>query len=108
MTQLSKIFNNIKTIRLLGGEPLLHPDLSSFVKSARRSFPSTKIDITTNGTLLKKPDQTFWDTCRETNTAIALTAYPPTRNTVSHLAKLAKKTMSNLRLHLLYGMFLQI
>lgn len=91
MTQLSKIFNNIKTIRLMGGEPLLHPDLSSFIKSARRSFPSTNIDIITNGTLLKKADQTFWDTCRETNTAIALTVYPPTRNTVSHLVKLANK-----------------
>ncbi|MBN1929930.1 MAG: radical SAM protein [Chlorobiaceae bacterium] len=91
MTQLSKIFNNIKTIRLMGGEPLLHPNLSSFIKSARRSFPSAKIDIITNGTLLKKADRTFWDTCRETNTTIALTVYPPTRNTVSHLVELANK-----------------
>jgi organic radical activating enzyme len=91
MVRLSKIFKNIDRIRLLGGEPLLHPDLNSFIKSARRSFPSAVLNIVTNGLLLEKADKSFWDTCRETNLTIDLTVYPPLRKKVSHLVELAKK-----------------
>lgn len=97
ITQLSKIFNNIKTIRLLGGEPLLHPDLNSFIKSARCAFPSTNLIVVTNGILLERADQSLWDTCRETNTKISLTVYPPMRKKVSRLVELAN--MNNVQLY---------
>ena len=46
---------NIGRIWLIGGEPLLHPDIVAFLYSARKFFPDTHITLDTNGTLLLKP-----------------------------------------------------
>jgi hypothetical protein len=77
MTRLSQIFDNIHTIRLLGGEPLLHPDPTSFIIISRTSFPKSRIRFVTNGILLPKAPTSFWEACRKTNTTIDLTLYPP-------------------------------
>ena len=44
----------IDVIRLMGGEPLLHPQLVSFVEITRKLFPNSQIQVVTNGILLKK------------------------------------------------------
>lgn len=40
-----------KTIRLMGGEPLLNPDFMEYLRIARRYFPESNICLVTNGTL---------------------------------------------------------
>jgi molybdenum cofactor biosynthesis enzyme MoaA len=47
-------------ILLMGGEPLLHPELERFFPAARTAFPSAKIKIVTNGILLSKKEDSFW------------------------------------------------
>ena len=37
----------------MGGEPLLHPNVSSFLIVARKLFPQSEIQLVTNGILLK-------------------------------------------------------
>lgn len=50
---LSNLTNhNIQTIRLMGGEPLLHPHLIDFCKTARALFPRSEIVLVSNGILL--------------------------------------------------------
>jgi molybdenum cofactor biosynthesis enzyme MoaA len=49
----------ISYLRLLGGEPLLHPDITKFIKYAKRYFPETLIGIGTNGILLPKMKNKF-------------------------------------------------
>ena len=44
----------IKRIRILGGEPLLHPELGYMLKCVRCLFPDSDINVLTNATLLKK------------------------------------------------------
>lgn len=44
----------IKRIRILGGEPLLHPELGYMLKCIRCLFPDSDINVLTNGTLLKQ------------------------------------------------------
>lgn len=39
-------------IRLLGGEPLLHPDLDKYILATKELFPRAKRTVTTNGILL--------------------------------------------------------
>jgi sulfatase maturation enzyme AslB (radical SAM superfamily) len=41
-------------IRLLGGEPLLHPDLAEIVSAAHRYWSQSLIEIVTNGFLLPR------------------------------------------------------
>lgn len=66
----------IKEIQLLGGEPLLHPDIISFLEIARKYFPTNTINIISNGILLKKKGEDFWESCRRNNIHIIVTKYP--------------------------------
>ena len=43
-----------KTIRIIGGEPLLHPELIVIMKETKEYWPDSRIDLVTNGLLLPK------------------------------------------------------
>lgn len=66
----------IKQLRLLGGEPLLHPRVNDFLTVARKYLPNTNISIVSNGILLTKMDESFWKTCRDNKIKIDLSQYP--------------------------------
>lgn len=77
--RLREIFGSrVEQIQLLGGEPLLHPELEHFCAAAREIFPedSTRIRIVTNGTLLRKQPDSLWETCREQRIEFNVTRYP--------------------------------
>ena len=67
---------NVDEIHILGGEPLLHPDLSAILVTAREVFPSSIISLVTNGILLLKQDETFWNVCKDSKITIEVTKYP--------------------------------
>ena len=50
LEELKKL--NIHMIRLMGGEPLLHPNWRGFVGATRYYFPESEIVLVTNGLLL--------------------------------------------------------
>ena len=68
--------DNVGLITLLGGEPLLHPDVTVFLCISRKLFPSAQIDLLTNGILLKGMPSSFWETCVENNIHLCCTKYP--------------------------------
>jgi len=68
--------NRIREIQLLGGEPLLHPQVKEFMNIARRYFPQTPINLVSNGLLLPKQGEDFWECCRLNNVHIIVTKYP--------------------------------
>jgi len=74
MSKISK--GQVKEIQLLGGEPLLHPQINSFMRIVREHFPTNTINIISNGTLLKKKKEDFWESCRQYNINIVVTKYP--------------------------------
>ena len=74
--QLAKIFDFIKRIHILGGEPLLHPDLIDFFKPVRKYFPYSKICLITNGTLLEKQTNEFWEALKRFDITLSMTYYP--------------------------------
>ena len=77
--RLSELFGDkVEQIHLLGGEPLLNPDLIWILKETRKIFPKTQLDITTNGLLLLKQSDVFWQTCHESGIIIRPTKYPIT------------------------------
>ena len=53
LKKITEIFN-LYNFRLLGGEPLLHPNLKEILEIARYYLPSSRIVIVTNGLLLDK------------------------------------------------------
>lgn len=78
--RLKKIFKTVTTFRIMGGEPLLHPDLLKILELSRHYLRKTNIRIATNGLLLDKQKDNFWEKCRQLNIGIDMTIYPPLRN----------------------------
>jgi MoaA/NifB/PqqE/SkfB family radical SAM enzyme len=77
ISHLSEICaGSLKAIKLLGGEPLLHPNIIDFIKVTRNCFPHSNIPIVTNGLLLLKMGAEFWQTLVENNIFLRVTKYP--------------------------------
>lgn len=77
LARLSSLFHGqAQEICLMGGEPLLHPDLIKFFKIARENFPDAHIFIVTNGVRLLNQPEEFWLACKEHNIGIEPTKYP--------------------------------
>lgn len=66
----------IEEVYLIGGETLLYPHLKEAMRLAGKYFPKTRISIFTNGLLIPKMDDEFWEICRSIDCVIALTRYP--------------------------------
>ena len=62
-------------IDLMGGEPLLHPEIIKVMEITRKYFDGP-VNIVTNGILLVKMKDDFWRACRENNIRIIVTSYP--------------------------------
>ncbi|MDR3276858.1 MAG: radical SAM protein [Treponema sp.] len=67
---------HIEEISLLGGEPLLHPRIIDIIEIARKYFPVGRIQIATNGILLLKQSELFWETLNKNNIRLNITVYP--------------------------------
>ena len=76
MRRLSGVFPVITEIFLLGGEPLLHPDVESFVTTARRLFPASRINLMSNGVLVTRMPESFWHTMHDADAWLVLDLYP--------------------------------
>jgi MoaA/NifB/PqqE/SkfB family radical SAM enzyme len=74
---LSRLTKKVWQIALVGGEPLLHPRLPEFFDVARKYFDTrSPLRIITNGILLLKQPDTFWQSCKRNNVEIRVTKYP--------------------------------
>ncbi len=91
LQRLGQLFRNIARIRLMGGEPLLHPDPAPFVTIARNCFPRTDLRFVTNGILLPMAPAAFWEACRRANAIIDLTIYPPFRQRAAEWQRLCEQ-----------------
>ena len=73
LSQLSGRKN--ENIDLMGGEPLLHPEISRIAAITRRYFDGP-VNIITNGILLPEMNENFWQTCSKNKIKIIVTSYP--------------------------------
>ena len=80
-----------KGFMLLGGEPLLHPDLLDFISLTRKIFPITYIELTTNGLLFDAMDDNFWQCLHDNSVALKHSWYPNTNVNIDKYYKLARK-----------------
>jgi len=64
-----------KKFGLLGGEPLLHPELDSIVRKARECWSQARLILTTNGLLLPPRGTALLDMLLETRTEVLLSEH---------------------------------
>lgn len=62
-------------IELMGGEPLLHPEIDKFITVARKNFQEATIRIVTNGLLLNNQPDSFWKKCSENKVIVSYKDY---------------------------------
>ncbi len=75
--RLSALFHGkVSGICLMGGEPLLHPQVKEFMSITRRPFPDAKIHLMSNGLLLLKQQADFWEACKHNHIVVNITKYP--------------------------------
>lgn len=74
--RMAQLFDRIERVHLLGGEPLLHPDVLSFTAAARAAVPDAAVGLITNGLLLPRMSPAWWEAMREQRIEVRVSAYP--------------------------------
>ena len=98
LSTLAKYYRS-EHVRLLGGEPLLHPDLLGVIDAVQRSGISSRVRVVTNGVLLWKMEDDFWKKVDEVHVSV----YPGKEMTAEQLQWCQHKAqLYNVDLKLLY------
>ncbi|MGN0385609.1 MAG: radical SAM protein [Lachnospiraceae bacterium] len=85
--QLKKYVYDIGVIRILGGEPLLNPELDKFIRLVRSLYPAAIIDVVTNGLLVEKISEELIETMRECVAFFHISLYKPMQDKIKQVEK---------------------
>lgn len=76
LAALARLVDSVGRVHLVGGEPLLHPDVLSFCRVAREAFGDAPISLVTNGLLAPRTKRAFWQGLAENDVRLDNTRYP--------------------------------
>lgn len=76
------LFDNIFRIDVLGGEPLLNPELKKYIIGLREELPETFIQVYTNGLLFPQLDDDVLKAISDNDIGISVSEYRPTHNMI--------------------------
>lgn len=100
--RLKELFSNIRHVRIMGGEPLLHEDAASFVRLVRTTFPRSNVRVVTNGLKLVAAGNggfaDFLATLKSCGVGIDWTCYPPVARHRSDMLRLCHAAGVDLRI----------
>lgn len=91
LERLHEFIDDIGVIRILGGEPLLNPEVNEYIKLCRRLYPPAVIRVVTNAILLPKMPESFFETLRECNAGIYISFYPPLESKMPAIKQLLEE-----------------
>lgn len=76
--RMKELFEDIPWIRILGGEPLMHPDIIEIMDRFRNIYTDSEIDLCTNGLLIPKMPDIFFESLRKNKITLHISGYKPT------------------------------
>lgn len=91
LTRIRQMVDNIGHIQLLGGEPLLNPEINRYVETAREIYPHSEINVVTNGLLLGSVNDALKETMRRTGAIFRVSLYPPVKNDIKTIIAQTKQ-----------------
>jgi organic radical activating enzyme len=80
MAQLAALGIRVKKLRLLGGEPLLSKQINNYIDLTRRYQPEADLHLVTNGILLWRMPDDFFETARRNRITVQISNYPEEKN----------------------------
>ena len=76
LAEIEGVGSFFDAICLMGGEPLLHPNVADFVRITHELLPDAKVRLVTNGLLVHDAPEELWDTMRTVGAELLATPYP--------------------------------
>lgn len=80
LEELKKYIVHVKKVRIIGGEPLLNPELENYIELVRRIYPYTNIRLITNGILVKSMSDSLIKSVKRNDVEFIVTGYQPLMN----------------------------
>lgn len=88
MIQLHKFINDIGVIRILGGEPLLNPEINRYIELNRRLYPQSTLFVVTNALLLPKMPNSFFETLLAQKAMLFISYYLPLQSKMQSIRQM--------------------
>lgn len=89
--RIKELFWGVERIKLMGGEPMLSPDLCKYIKTARDIFPDADIMVTTNALLINDKCEDLFCTMKENNCFFDISLYEPMEKRIETVENLLKE-----------------
>lgn len=80
LERIHELFPKIYKIRILGGEPLLHPEWTEILRIARQIYPYSEIHVVSNGLKIPHLTDVEFAAMREKKAVFDISLYKPTLN----------------------------
>lgn len=85
--KMRALFYDVPWIRILGGEPLMHPDICEILSMYRKLFLESEIDLCTNGLLIPRMSNTFFECLVKNRITVHVSGYKPTYSILEKIDK---------------------
>ena len=100
--RLKELFSNIRHIRIMGGEPLLHSEAAEFARMVHEAFPRSSVRLVTNGIKLLDGNDPgvakALAALKETGTGVDWTCYPPMEGRREEIVRVCEEAGVDLRI----------
>ena len=82
---LKKYFQHVKVFRIIGGEPLLNPELDRYIYKIRDTYPYTDIRLISNGILVRQMSGKLIKAVRECHVTFIVTQYAALKKSIDEI-----------------------
>ena len=89
--RIKELFWGVERLKLMGGEPLLNPELGKYIQAAREIFPDADIMVTTNALLINENCQELFKTMKKYQCYFDISLYEPMEKKSDELEELLNK-----------------
>lgn len=99
LKRLHELIDDAKQICLVGGEPLLHPQLSEFIDATRKIYPYAQIVVVTNALLLRQSSPELLECLKKNQVSLDISLYPPMHRQLDKLLEYANSKGINVHIN---------
>lgn len=86
--RMKELFWGVERLKLMGGEPMLSPELCEYISYARKIFPDADIMVTTNALLINENCKELFKVMRENFVFFDISLYAPMDERIAYVEDL--------------------